>query len=108
VLESNLCMECHLPENAQEIGAVPVSETHFVNLRPPVTEQEGKIINTESDGVYIQVLPEFNNAYFNCTQCHVPQTKIDVQIENYFTPEFREEYGLKKSDLKSKLEEGIK
>jgi len=87
---------------------VPIPETHFVNLRPDFVEENDIIEVPEDKGVNHQKLEDMNNAYFNCSQCHVPQTVVSVHIENLFTPEFRDEFGLNKSNLDTKLEEGIK
>ena len=62
----------------------------------------------ENKGINRQKLEDMNMAYYNCSQCHVPQTEITAHIENHFTPEFRDEFGLEKSNLEKNLEEGIK
>ncbi len=107
-IKSNICLSCHIPEKAKEIDGVPLPETHFVNLRPEIVDEGGILKVPEDEGVNHQKLEDMNQAYYNCSQCHVPQTEITAHIENHFTPEFRDEFGLEKSNLEKKLEEGIK
>ena len=32
-IDNNICMSCHMPDKAIETGAIPISHTHFFNLR---------------------------------------------------------------------------
>ncbi len=106
-MDNNICFSCHLPEKAEETGAVKLPDTHYTDLRPVMVEADGVLEFEDESQIHIQELDEPNHAYFNCSQCHVPQTRVTINIENLFTPEFREEYGLEKSNLKDKLEEGV-
>ncbi len=105
--ENNICLSCHMPDKVEKSGAVAIPATHFTNLRPKMIEDNGVLKFEEEEKVHIQDLDTLNLAYFNCSQCHVPQTEVTVDIENLFTPEFREEHGLEKSSLNDKLKEGI-
>jgi len=72
----------------------------------------------ETDGVYKieepigkvfeQDLKHFNNAFFNCSQCHVPQAEVTVDISNVFDPEYRSDRDKSRSNLKDKMEEGVR
>lgn len=106
-INNNICFTCHLPDKAKESGATPLPKTHFTNLRPKMTEVEGKMVFEEQKELTQEDLKKPNNAYFNCSQCHVPQAEISVNIENLFTPEFRNEFNLHESNLKDRLNEGI-
>ncbi len=105
--ENNICLSCHLPEKAKETGAVELPATHFTDLRPVMVEVDGVLEFEDESNIHIQELDEPNHAYYNCSQCHVPQTQVTINIENLFTPDFREEHGLEKSNLNDNLEEGI-
>ena len=105
--ENNICLTCHLPDKAEESGAVPISKTHFANWRPQPALVNGVYELPASDSLTNQNIEQLNNQYFNCSQCHVPQAKVNVDIENLFTPEFRQEFGLEKSNLDDKVNEGI-
>lgn len=107
-MDNNICITCHLPDKAKETGAVPVSETHFMTLRPQPKLVNGKYVLPKHDSLVQVEIGKLNNLYFNCSQCHVPQTNVTVDIENLFSAEFREEFGLKKSGLKTKVYEGVK
>lgn len=105
--DNNICLSCHLPEKAKETGAVELPATHFTDLRPAMVEVDGVLEFEDESNLHMQKLDEPNHAYYNCSQCHVPQTQVTINIENLFTPEFREEHGLEKSNLNDNLEEGI-
>ena len=104
---NNICLTCHTPELAKAVGAIPLPPTHFANLRPKMLEVDGVMQFVITNEVVVEDLKNLNHAYFNCSQCHAPQTSVTIDIENLFTPEFREEFGLNQSSLKEKLKEGI-
>jgi len=105
--ENNICFSCHLPDKVEKSGAVAIPATHFTSLRPKMVEVDGVLQFEDEQDVYVEKLDTTNHAYFNCSQCHVPQTDVTVDIENLFTPEFREEFGLEKSNLDETLKEGV-
>jgi cytochrome c-type protein NapB len=70
--EFNGCIECHMPEEAEDMGATPIPQSHFVNLR---TQQD-------LEGVLYQ-------GRFFCSQCHAPQAQLNLVVENDFKAEFR-------------------
>jgi cytochrome c-type protein NapB len=106
-MDNNICFTCHLPDKIEESGAVAMPESHFTDLRPKMVEVDGVLQFEDEAEIHIQKMDEPVHAYFNCSQCHVPQAKITADIENLFTPEFREEFGIEKSSLKDKFNEGI-
>jgi cytochrome c-type protein NapB len=105
-IDRNICVSCHMPDKAKEVNAVPLPETHMSNIRPKMVLVNG-IYQIPEEGVKVDKLKNLNNAYFNCSQCHAPQTKVRVDITNLFTPEFREKFGISNSDLIKKIDEGI-
>ena len=102
----NVCLSCHLPEKAKKVGAVPLSKTHFFNIRPKLVLVNG-VYQNPKDVVTIQKLKKLNNAYFNCSQCHAAQTNVSIDIKNLFSPEFRKDLSDHQSDLKNKINEGL-
>lgn len=88
---SNMCVACHMPEAAKMTGAVAVPKTH---LTDPLT---GKSLGGKLDG-----------GRFNCLQCHVPQAKLELPVENDFKREFRHKKGKYSSNLADVMNEGIK
>ena len=106
-IKNNICFSCHLPEKAEEVKAVPLPETHFTSLRPDLEEKGGVYCTTFDGKLAVSVSKNFNNAYYNCSQCHVPQASVTVNIENLFTPEFRNALDRERSALKDQLDEGI-
>lgn len=106
-INNNICFTCHMPEVADTVGAIALPETHFTDLRPKMVEVNG-VLRFEKEGeIHIEKSDEVVQAYFNCSQCHAPQTNVTIDIENLFTPEFREEFGLERSSLQSRLKEGV-
>jgi cytochrome c-type protein NapB len=108
-IDDNLCLRCHLPEKAEKFDATPMPKTHFTSYRPVVVEENGIYrVDADENEVIETDLNHFNGAMFNCSQCHVPQANVTVDISNVFTPQFRESSGRTKSSLKDDMGEGIR
>ncbi len=105
-ITSNICLSCHVPEKAKEVEAIPMPETHFIDLRKHLVA-EGDIYKNPEENLEIKKLDQPNAAYFNCSQCHAPQADVTIDITNRFTPEFRKQFDLTKSNLNEKLDELI-
>ncbi len=86
----NICLDCHMPEEAVSQGAIPIPKSHFVDLGT------GKDLEGKLDG-----------DRFNCMQCHVIQTRISVPVANLFKGEFRDKEGKYRSNLIDILNEGV-
>lgn len=107
--KSNMCISCHMPEVAVAMKATPIPVSHLTNYRPEVKLTKGDINIAASKKVTEKDLGgKLHNAMYNCTQCHVPQAKIDVVIQNNFTKVFRENDLKEKSNLNSTIKEGVK
>ncbi len=88
--EDNICMGCHMPEEAVFSGATPVPTSHLVNL---------------DTGAYLR--GKLDGSRFNCMQCHVIQNILTPAVENIFKGEFRDEQGRYRSNLLNILNEGV-
>jgi nitrate reductase (cytochrome), electron transfer subunit len=88
--EFNACIECHMPDEAEDMGSTPIPQSHLVNLR---TQQDlgGKL---------------YQGRFF-CSQCHAPQTQLNLVVENDFKAEFRREKDHFSSRLIENMNEGI-
>lgn len=106
-MDNNICLSCHMPDKVEESGAREISKTHFQTWRPQLVLVDGKYVNPEDAEVFVKDMEKLNNAYFNCSQCHAPQADVTIDIENLFTREFRETFGIKESDLKNRVSEGV-
>ncbi len=108
-VDDNKCMFCHMPDKARQFKAVPIPKTHFTNYRPDVIEEDGKYRVDEEEGEMIETdLDHFNDAMFYCSQCHVPQTEVTVEIANVFDPDYRSGREKSKSNLKDNIGEGVR
>lgn len=87
----NMCTTCHLPEFAEDAGSTPVPKSHLVDLRSGV----------DNGGV-------LDGSRYDCVQCHAPQAKVALTIENNFKPEFRYKDANSTSNLIDILNEGVK
>lgn len=87
---NNLCLDCHMPDEAVSQGATALPKSHFVDL------QTGKDLGGKLDG----------NRY-NCMQCHVIQTTVSPAVKNIFRGGFRDEKSRYRSNL-DVLNEGVK
>lgn len=88
--EENICMGCHMPQEAISSGATPIPSSHLINLNT------GEYLRGSLDG-----------SRFNCLQCHVVQTELTPAVENIFKGEFRDEKGRYRSNLLNILNEGV-
>lgn len=86
----NICMGCHMPEEAVFSGATPIPSSHLINLTT------GEYLRGKLDG-----------ARFNCVQCHVVQNILTPAVENIFKGDFRDKEGRYSSNLLNMLNEGV-
>ena len=108
-VDDNKCLRCHLPENAPKFEAIPLPKTHFTSYRPVVIEEEGIYRVDAQEGVMVEKdLGHFNGAMFNCSQCHVPQAKVTVDISNVFDPDYRKSSNKTSSNLNKNIGEGVR
>ena len=87
----NICMGCHMPEEAVFSGATPLPSTHLIDLTT------GEYLRGKLDG-----------SRYNCLQCHVIQNILTPAVENIFKGDFRDEKGRYRSNLLNILNEGVK
>ena len=66
-VKNNMCLNCHLPQNAKALHVTPMPKDHFVD-------------NFEG-GKYVRRVA--GSRYF-CTTCHAPQAKLNPVVENKF------------------------
>ncbi len=62
--DENQCIDCHAPDVAEDMGAVPIPESHFVDLRNAPEEK----------------LSDVAGVRYNCTLCHVAQTLVEPLV----------------------------
>ncbi len=66
-VKQNMCLNCHMPQNAKALGVTPMPRDHFID-----NFENGKIVHRVAGSRYF------------CTTCHTPQAKLDPVIENKF------------------------
>lgn len=106
---ANLCLTCHMPALAETMKSTALPASHFTDYRPAVIEKSGKYqVDAKEGEVYEKDLgAQLSHTRFNCTQCHVPQAKIDPMVQNNFEEVFRDQ-GLKSSsNLVKNMDEGV-
>jgi len=108
--DNNMCLSCHMPDKVAFTKAVAIPESHFTSYRPNLIEKNGKIEVAESKNGVTQKSTgnQLNPARFNCSQCHVPQANVTVDIKNTFEAVFRQKDATSKSNLNQVISEGIK
>jgi cytochrome c-type protein NapB len=111
--DQNLCLSCHMPNVAEAVKATSIPKSHFMNFRPQIKEKGGKIVayqdNDKSNTVTIESLGDkLSNARYNCSQCHVPQADITVEVKNTFVADFRNENSKNRSNFADVVDEGVK
>jgi cytochrome c-type protein NapB len=112
-----------MPELPPAMKATPIPKSHFINYRPTTVLKDGELVK-EGKVVGIQKgdmgnvsdikvakakkLTHLYQGRFNCTQCHAPQSKTDLVVENTFTPDFKGNDKLKShSNLVDVMNEGV-
>ncbi len=88
--DENICLDCHMPEEAASIGATQIPKSHLINF------DTGEDLNGNLD-----------RKRFNCMQCHVIQTTLPPTVENVFKGEFRDKKGRYRSNLLDVINEGV-
>ena len=89
---NNACLGCHMPEVAPSLKATAIPASHFANFRPATgmaadgkITKEGKAVDNTSDFKTVaHKMDKLNPARFNCSQCHAPQAKVKLAIQNHF------------------------
>jgi len=89
-ITGNLCLGCHMPEEAVRSGATPVPRSHLMKLSTK-EDLQGKL----------------DNERYNCMECHVPQVEINPPIQNTFKGGFRGKQEKSRSNLSDILNEGV-
>ena len=87
-IKNNQCLSCHDKANASAMKeAMPnltsIPASHYKDLR----DEDQK------------TLPKLAGARFNCTQCHAPQSEVEPEVENKFTPDFQSDAEKSSSNL---------
>jgi len=88
---NNACLNCHMPEQAEVLGATPMPKSHFFDI------DSGRDLKGALDG-----------KRYPCMQCHVPQVNIPEAIKNTFRADFRSKKSKTSSNLLDTLNEGVK
>ena len=89
--DNNMCVSCHMPEVAKDVGATPIPKSHLYSIRNK-KDLEGKLSDDR----------------FNCTTCHVPQANVETKFKNNFKPEYRDANSSQHSNLLDVLNEGVR
>ena len=89
--DNNMCVTCHMPEVAKDVGATAIPKSHLYSIRNK-KDLEGKLSDDR----------------FNCTTCHVPQANVEAKFKNNFKPEYRDANSTSRSNLLDVLNEGVR
>lgn len=89
--DNNMCVTCHMPEVAKDVGATAIPKSHLYSIRNK-KDLEGKLSDDR----------------FNCTTCHVPQANVEAKFKNNFKPEYRDANSSQHSNLLDVLNEGVR
>ena len=66
-VKNNMCLNCHMPQNAKALHVTPMPPDHFVD-----NFEGGKHVRRVAGSRYF------------CTTCHAPQAKLNPVVENKF------------------------
>jgi cytochrome c-type protein NapB len=112
---NNACLSCHMPELAPSIGATAIPKSHFTSFRPvtkiaadgTLVKDGTKVANTSDHLTSQHELKDLNQARFNCSQCHAPQSTGNLLVENNFRPDFQSEGMKTGSNLLETMNMGV-
>ena len=106
---NNICLTCHMPDKSEAIGSVAIPESHFTDYRPELIKSAGKYkVNAKEGQVVAKKLNKLSHTRYNCSQCHVPQANVTVDIKNTFESVFRDKDSKSSSNLDKNIQEGVK
>lgn len=89
--DDNVCTQCHMPEVAKSVGAIPIPKSHLTNLRK-MEDLKGQLYQGR----------------WNCTQCHAPQAELDPAVMNKFKGAYHKKIGGEyKTNLMDTIREGV-
>ncbi len=114
-INNNTCIGCHAPAVAPSVGATAIPASHFTSFRPVTSiadngkiVKEGKQVDNTSDFKTVtKTLEHMNQARYNCSQCHAPQSQGNLLVENNFRPDFQSEDMKHGSSLLDTLNTGV-
>lgn len=109
----NMCLTCHDPKFAEATKSTPIPKSHFMDFRPEIKEVNGIVVAYQDDENGNTVTEKdlgdkLANTRYNCSQCHVPQANITVELKNNFQADFRNEELKSKSNFADVVDEGVK
>ncbi len=113
-IKDNQCTGCHMPDVAPSVGATAIPVSHLTNFRPVHNiSSDGKDFSKSIDNMNNEVSINDNKgklvgARYNCSQCHAPQSGVDLAVANNFEADFTSADGASKSSWdSSKFMKGI-
>lgn len=106
---NNICITCHMPDKVESTGAVAIPVSHFTDYRPKVVKVGDRYSVDAKEGEVVSIkLNDLSATRFNCSQCHVPQANVTVDIKNTFERVFRDDASKTGSNLEENIKEGVK
>ncbi len=108
-MDNNICLSCHMPDKIETSGAIALPVTHFTDYRPAIVYHAGLYsVDAEEGEVVSKKLNKLSPTRYNCSQCHVPQANVTVDIKNNFERVFRDDASKTGSNLNENIDEGVK
>ncbi len=98
--ENNSCISCHAPDIAPAMGATPIPPSHYLDMRPRHIcdgKKFRKSIDNTKNETDVKRLTHLNQARYNCSQCHAPQSQGNPSVENLFEANYTKKGGEYKS-----------
>ncbi len=108
--DNNICLSCHMPDKIEVSKATRIPVSHFTDYRPELIVENGlvKVNAKEGEVVSKSLGDKLSATRFNCSQCHVPQANVTIDIKNTFERVFRNKDSGTESNLEDNIGEGVK
>ena len=108
-MDNNICLSCHMPDKIATSGSVAIPVSHFTDYRPAIVQHAGLYsVDAKEGEVVSKKLNDLSPTRYHCSQCHVPQANVTVDIKNNFERVFRNDASKTGSNLDENIEEGVK
>jgi len=89
----NACTGCHMPDVAMYMDPkpTPIPPSHFMDMRPHHKfdgKKFEKAINNYNNETDVKKIDHLYQGRYNCSQCHAPQSRGNLAVQNTFEADY--------------------
>ena len=92
----NACTGCHMPDVAMYMDPkpTPIPPSHFMDMRPHHKfdgKKFKKAIDNYKNETDVKKIDHLYQGRYNCSQCHAPQSRGNLAVQNTFDATYQKE-----------------